>query len=98
MAIRHINDGKKIDPHDTTILQTQIVQLKFREPKPKEIKHRKRKLVHENKIQGPSEISQHEELFVFSNDLNKNTLGGESSEEELEDESTQPKTENVNPM
>ena len=38
----------------------------------------KKNLVHENKIQGQSEISQPEELLVLSNDLNKNTLGGES--------------------
>src|SRR6202048_4938418 len=38
----------------------------------------KKNLVHENKIQGQSEISQPEELLVFSNDLDKNTLGGEN--------------------
>ena len=51
-AIRQINDTKQIDPRDTAILQTQIVQLKLREPEPKERKRRKKKLVHENKIQG----------------------------------------------
>ena len=66
---------KKKNPCDTAILQAQIVQLKLREPKPKETKHRKWKFVHENKIQGQLEISQHEELLVLSNDLNKNTLG-----------------------
>ena len=51
-TIRQINDAKIVDPRDTAILQAQIVQLKFREPEPKETKRRKRKLVHENKIQG----------------------------------------------
>jgi hypothetical protein len=55
------------------------MQLKFREPEPEETKRRKRKHVHETKIQGQSEILQHEELLVISNDLDKNTLGGESS-------------------
>ena len=67
-AIRQINDAKIINPRDTAILQAQIVQLKLRKPEPKEIKRRKRKHVHENKIQGQSKISQHEELLVFSND------------------------------
>jgi hypothetical protein len=60
-------------------LQAQIVQLKLREPKPKERKRRKKKHVHENKRQGLSEISQHEKLLVLSNNLDNNTLGGESS-------------------
>jgi hypothetical protein len=46
-------------------LQAQIVQLKLREPEPKETKRRKRKHVHGKKIQGQSEISQREELLVF---------------------------------
>ena len=54
------------------------MQLKLREPEPKETKHHKRKLVRENKTQGQPEISQHEELLVFSNDLDKNTLRDES--------------------
>ena len=78
-TIRQINDAKIVDPRDTAILQTQIVQLKLREPEPKETKRRKRKLVHENKTQDQPEILQHEELFVLSNDLDKNTLGGKSS-------------------
>ena len=65
---------QKIDPLDTAILQ-----LKLREPKPKVTKRREKKHIHENKIQGQLEISQHEELLVLSNDLDKNTLGGESS-------------------
>lgn len=78
-TIRQINDEKKIDPRDTAILQAQIVQLKLREPEPKETKRRKRKHVPETNIQSQPEISQHEELIVLSNDLDKNTLGGESS-------------------
>ena len=42
-TIRQINDTKKINPHDTAILQAQIVQFKLREPKPKETKCRKKK-------------------------------------------------------
>jgi hypothetical protein len=78
-TIRQINDAKIVDPRDTAILQAQIVQLKLREPEPKETKRRKRKHVPETKIPGQSEISQHEELLVLSNDLDKNPLGGESS-------------------
>ena len=48
---------QKIDPRDTAILQAQIVQLKLRQPEPKETKRHKRKHVHENKVQGQSEIS-----------------------------------------
>ena len=65
---------QKIDPLDTAILQ-----LKLREPKPKVTKRREKKHIHENKIEGQLEISQHEELLVFSNDLDKNILRGESS-------------------
>ena len=72
-TIRQINVEKKIDPRDTAILQAQIVQLKLREPEPIETKRSK------SKIQRQSENSQHEELFVFSNELDKNTFGGESS-------------------
>ena len=83
-AIHQINDAKIVDPRDTAISQAQIVQLKLREPKPKEpkpkeTKHRKRKQVYENKVQRQSEISDHEEFFVSSNDLDKNTLGCGSS-------------------
>ena len=77
--LSEINDAKNVDLRDTAILQAQIVQFKLREPEPKETKRRKRKHVHENKIRGQSEISQHEELFVLTNDLDKNTLGRESS-------------------
>jgi hypothetical protein len=55
------------------------VQLKLRDPELKETKRRKRKNVPENRIQGQLQISQHEELLVLLNDLDKNTLGGESS-------------------
>ena len=55
------------------------MQLKLREPEPKETKRRKRKHVPETNIQSQPEISQHEELLVLSNDLDKNTLRGESS-------------------
>jgi hypothetical protein len=79
MHVRQINDAKNVDPRDTAILQAQIVQLKLREPEPKETKRRKRKHVPETKIQGQSEILQHEEFLVLSNDLDKNPLGGESS-------------------
>jgi hypothetical protein len=51
-AIRQINDAKNVDARDTVNLQAQIVQLKFRQPEPKEIKRRKRKHVPENIIQG----------------------------------------------
>jgi hypothetical protein len=78
-AIRQINDTKNVDPRDIAILQAQIIQLKLREPEPKETKRPKRKHVPENKIQDQSEISQHEELLVISNDLDNNTVGGESS-------------------
>jgi hypothetical protein len=70
-VIRQINDAKNVDPREIVILQAQIVQLK-----PKETQCRKRKHVFENKIQSKSEISQHEELLVLSNDLDKNTLRG----------------------
>ena len=50
--------------------------LKLREPELKDTKRSKKNLFHENKIQGQSEISQHEELLSFSNYLDKNTLGG----------------------
>ena len=43
-TIRQINDAKIVDPRDTAILQAQIVQLKLREPEPKETKHRKSKI------------------------------------------------------
>ena len=78
-AIRQINDAKIVDPRDTVILQAQIVQLKLKEPEPKEIKSCEIKLVHENKTQGEPKISQHEELLILSNDLDKNTLDGENS-------------------
>jgi hypothetical protein len=55
------------------------VQLKLREPEPKETKRRTRIHVPENKIQGESKISQHEELLILINDLENNTFGGESS-------------------
>jgi hypothetical protein len=65
---------QKIDPRDTSILQAQIVQLKLRELEPKETRCRIKKLVHENKIQSQSNVSLFEELLIFSNDLDKNTL------------------------
>ena len=55
------------------------MQLKLKGPEPKETKRRKKKHVHENKIQGQSKFSQHGELLVLFNDLDKNTLGGKSS-------------------
>jgi hypothetical protein len=50
-----------------------------RELEPKETRCRKKNLVHENKIQSQSDVSLPEELLIFSNDLDKNTLGGDSS-------------------
>jgi hypothetical protein len=79
MHVCQINDAKNVDPRDIAILQARIIQLQLREPEPKETKLRKRKHVPENKIQGGSKISQHEELLVFSNNLDKNAVGGENS-------------------
>jgi hypothetical protein len=78
-AIRQMNDAKEIDPRDAAILQTYIVQLKLREPEPKEPKRLKKIAVRENRKQTQSEISQPEEVIVLSNDLDKNILGSESS-------------------
>ena len=78
-AIRQVNDAKKTDPRDAAILQTQILQLKLREPEPKEPKRRKKIVIPENKKQTQSDFFQHEEVIVLSNDLDKNTGGGESS-------------------
>ena len=55
------------------------MQLKLRELEPKETRCCIRKLVHENKIQSQSVVSLSEEFLIFLIDLDKNTLGGESS-------------------
>ena len=83
-VICQINDTKKINSRDTAILQTQIVQLKLREPKSRETKRRKKNIFMKKntssiKKNSQPAISQPDELFVLSNDLDKNTFGGEGS-------------------
>jgi hypothetical protein len=56
-----------------------LCSLNLESQNQKRQKRRKRKHDPENKIQGQSQISQHEELVVLPNDFDKNTLGGESS-------------------